>query len=371
MDEMDQRRTMLEWIPEASSAGHHPPRQWNGNQQNPHQRHQQHRPSHFASMMEPHGGQRQHPAVLPERAGFQPPGRVNQPVRGQGQAAYHQEVPRQQQHAPTSYNGGSGYRGHGYQQQQPNSQAWPTQDVVSFCQHWGLDESTADFLMAIPQALRESVLRNFDGSGTKDGNVWGRLFGYVRRGWVSTIGLEPSATKFIQDLPEPVQIICIKEFDHTSTKDGNVFGRLQAFSRKAAKIAEGNSGPMQSHQHHQATPPWATKMSAAPQQQHAVHWNHAAPAEMTSSVAYGDQASDLRPELEEFMFRCSLDEQALPWLQSLSEDILRTVIMEFDPSGTKDGNVLGRLQGYVRLLNAKSMRRREDEPGRGAKRMRY
>merc|ERR1719401_2550168 len=77
-------------------------------------------------------------------------------------------------------------------------------------------------------------------------------------------------------------------------------------------------------------------------------------------------------DLMSFLQRCNLDEQALPWLQSLPDDIITTVVSEFDPTGTKDGNVIGRLQGYVRLLNARAQRKRTlDDPTGDLKRGRF
>merc|ERR1712061_490314 len=81
-------------------------------------------------------------------------------------------------------------------------------------------------------------------------------------------------------------------------------------------------------------------------------------------------------DLQGFIDRCGLDHSSYAWLASLPEDIVTTVVTEFDPTGTKDGNVLGRLQGYVRLLNARAQRKRmsEDPAGGGgslAKRPRY
>jgi len=58
-----------------------------------------------------------------------------------------------------------------------------------------------------------------------------------------------------------------------------------------------------------------------------------------------------------FLERCGLDVSAAPVLEALPPDILTTVIHEFDPSGTKDGNVLGRLQGYIRFLTVRRQKR--------------
>merc|ERR1712232_274301 len=52
--------------------------------------------------------------------------------------------------------------------------------------------------------------------------------------------------------------------------------------------------------------------------------------------------------IQNFLLRCGLDETAAPLLQELSDEGLQKGLTNFDPSGTKDGNVLGRLEGYVR-----------------------
>ena len=56
------------------------------------------------------------------------------------------------------------------------------------------------------------------------------------------------------------------------------------------------------------------------------------------------------------------DTETLRYLGSLTDDILSTVMEQFDPSGCRDGNVLGRLQGYVRLLT--SRKKTQENEGR-------
>merc|ERR1719215_922727 len=73
-----------------------------------------------------------------------------------------------------------------------------------------------------------------------------------------------------------------------------------------------------------------------------------APARIGGPPARASGGSDRDVDIQNFLARCGLDETAAPLLQELSEEGLQKVLNNFDPSGTKDGNVLGRLQGYVR-----------------------
>merc|ERR1712087_226854 len=66
----------------------------------------------------------------------------------------------------------------------------------------------------------------------------------------------------------------------------------------------------------------------------------------------GDRESDIAA----FLARCDLDETAWTLLEEQSDAVLEKVMTEFDPSGTKDGNVLGRLEGFVRSLSAREAR---------------
>merc|ERR1712039_954866 len=68
-----------------------------------------------------------------------------------------------------------------------------------------------------------------------------------------------------------------------------------------------------------------------------------------ASPAWNSLASD--PAAEAFLERCQLDATALELLEPLPQELQVKVMNEFDPSGTKDGNVLGRLEGYVRCLS--------------------
>jgi len=242
--------------------------------------------------------------------------------------------------------------------------------LVDFVRLWGLDGRATGFLQSLPEHVRQQVMRSFDGSASKDGNVWGRLFGYIRQTWANSLGLDQEAMRFVKELPEEAQMICLTDFDPSGTKDGNVVGRLQGFARKALK----QSG-------FQAPPPTAASVAGsfgAPAGGHGV-FAHPAPltaAPVAAAIPTQVSGAVMRGEvdIQGFIERCGLDHNSYAWLASLPEDIVTTVVTEFDPTGTKDGNVLGRLQGYVRLLNARAQRKRMSEDPTGAlssKRPRY
>merc|ERR1712222_267023 len=84
----------------------------------------------------------------------------------------------------------------------------------------------------------------FDGSGTKDGNIWGRLLGFTRVVWAKFIGLELSMSNYIRSLPDEVQVAVLTRFDPSGSKDGNVAGRLEGFLKKIVKQYEMQYGPL-------------------------------------------------------------------------------------------------------------------------------
>merc|ERR1712107_44978 len=51
-----------------------------------------------------------------------------------------------------------------------------------------------------------------------------------------------------------------------------------------------------------------------------------------------------------FLESCGLEPSAGQLLEGLSEEALHMVVTEFDPSGTKDGNVQGRLEGFLKRV---------------------
>uniref|UniRef100_A0A7S4VG83 Uncharacterized protein n=1 Tax=Alexandrium monilatum TaxID=311494 RepID=A0A7S4VG83_9DINO len=231
--------------------------------------------------------------------------------------------------------------------------------IRSFSQLWGLDGRAECFLQALPDAVRQHVVAGFDGSGTKDGNVFGRLLGFARHTWARSLGLDQASVAFIKGLPEEAQMICLTDFDPSGTKDGNVAGRLQGFAKKAiaqaGQLARAPNGGSDHYGgagvlHHQDLGSSGGARAAAP-----------------PPAAAPSLSSD--PLVASFLERCGLDASATSYLGSLPEDVLSRVLSEFDPSGTKDGNVLGRLQGYVRFLTARR-RRSDDDLGGQAKRQR-
>merc|ERR1719506_3418316 len=107
--------------------------------------------------------------------------------------------------------------------------------MQQFSTKWGLNSNAEAFLGALPQSVRDAVFVGFDGSSTKDGNVWGRLLGYIRVQWTKSLGLDSSMTMQLKNLPEEAQMLCMTSFNPRSSKDGNVSGRLQAFMNKCLK----------------------------------------------------------------------------------------------------------------------------------------
>jgi len=225
------------------------------------------------------------------------------------------------------------------------------------------------FLHGLQDVVRDHVLASFDGSATKDGNVFGRLLGFARHTWARALGLDQQSVAFIKTLPEEAQMICLTDFDPSGTKDGNVAGRLQGFAKKA--LAQASVRSQQNHQQHQVNgysgvqPMFVAPSYQQQQQQQA----EMAALDPNEPPKISPLSAD--PLVAGFLERCNLDWTALSYLETLPEDVLTRVLNEFDPSGTKDGNVLGRLQGYVRMLNARRKRPHDDSGAYDAKRPRY
>mmetsp|Transcript_168756 Transcript_168756/g.542366 ORF Transcript_168756/g.542366 Transcript_168756/m.542366 type:complete len:675 (-) Transcript_168756:31-2055(-) len=241
--------------------------------------------------------------------------------------------------------------------------------VADFVNRWGLDARAADFVQRLQEPIRSQCMRSFDGSSSKDGNVWGRLFGYIRQTWANSLGLDQEGQRFLKELPEEAQMICLTDFDPSGTKDGNVLGRLQGFARKACKQS-GFSMPPQLTSGGGYGGHGGGGGGGGFSQGGSLALTVPGGPPPSSAAASPELAGSL--DLSGFCERCGLDQDSFNWLSSLPEDVLSIVVTEFDPTGTKDGNVLGRLQGYVRLLNARAQRRRMGEdPHASAKRPRH
>jgi len=213
----------------------------------------------------------------------------------------------------------------------------------------GVDHEAAAFVQALPPVIRPDIIRGFDGSTSKDGNVWGRLLGFIRFKWQRTLGLDQECANIVKSLPERAQMICLTEFDPSGTKDGNVAGRLQGFVKRVLA----RTGEAQPQRMAAVAPPIGFGGGGRP-----IARVGGPPARIGGAPARvgvqparvgGDGGDSQRDaDIQNFLLRCGLDETAAPLLEELSEEGLHKVLTNFDPSGTKDGNVLGRLEGYVR-----------------------
>merc|ERR1711972_119685 len=83
--------------------------------------------------------------------------------------------------------------------------------ITDFALNLGLDTTAVAFLQALPEEVQSTIVTNFDPSGTKDGNIWGRLFAFVRRVWAQHLGLDKVFMEHLKTLPEDVQIKMIVE----------------------------------------------------------------------------------------------------------------------------------------------------------------
>eukprot|EP00927_Polykrikos_kofoidii_P057311 TRINITY_DN51431_c0_g1_i1.p1 TRINITY_DN51431_c0_g1~~TRINITY_DN51431_c0_g1_i1.p1 ORF type:complete len:619 (+),score=130.06 TRINITY_DN51431_c0_g1_i1:134-1990(+) len=222
--------------------------------------------------------------------------------------------------------------GHGARGTQPSLQA--------FAAHWGLDESMVNFLEALPSKVSSAVLTNFDGTATKDGNIWARLLPYCRVQWAKSFGIDRHVSDMLKALPEEAQMACMKTFDPTEYKASEVHEEL----RNHIKILqEGGDG---GH--------WDTAVAKSINYEGA---NGFQGRYSGSTANEGDNSNE--GEIGTFLEAIGVEPAAAgDLLTELPPELLERVFNEFDPSGTKDGNVLGRLRGFVRSL----LRRRGSTP---------
>merc|ERR1712146_705744 len=103
------------------------------------------------------------------------------------------------------------------------------------------------------------------------------------------------------------------------TKDGNVLGRLRGFAR-----------------------------SLAGKQVHGLAPAQPLPSARKRGPPVALQAHEQEADITCFLDNCGLSGSDEAWdtLAPLAADALEVVLQNFDPSGTKDGNVLGRLRGF-------------------------
>merc|ERR1712050_583746 len=121
-------------------------------------------------------------------------------------------------------------------------------------------------------------------------------------------------------------------------------GRLQGYVRHAQRgSGQPNGAPKRTMS--AAPPPVSYGVQRAP-----------APVVSSSKVPLQQLEGNRDVDIAAFLARCDLDESAWSLLEEQSEAELEKVMTEFDPSGTKDGNVFGRLEGFVRSLSAREAR---------------
>lgn len=218
-------------------------------------------------------------------------------------------MPPPQRPAPTqlTLRGGKG----GRPPSPPRGDAPGLQDFVDT---WGFDASVTEWLAAVSPAIRDVVLHEFDGQGSEDQSMLSRLLSFSRPVWARNLGIDAESLSIVEGFPLDTQLVVLQKFDPTGTKDGNVAIRLQRFAESVALRHEQGG--------YQPPPPPAPPAPTPP-----------AP-----------------PEVLAFIQRCGLDHSSVSFLMKLDPEVRQVVMADFNPGGTKDGNILGRLQGFARAV---------------------
>jgi len=221
--------------------------------------------------------------------------------------------------------------GHGMYAAVPQSQgrAGNPSPFDDFACQLALDETAVQFLRTLTEDILATVIQEFRPGGSKDGNVWGRLFGFVRSVWAQRLYLDNETISYMRGLPEEAQVVVISKFDPSTTKDGNVAARLRSFANSLASTPT-QGGRSQSR--------WQSGGVDCLGGFNPPH-NTWCPPESQKEVT-----------IEEFVRRWGLTTNQTVWLKSLPEEVGSTVVSSFTSKGTKDGNVWGRLFGFVRSV---------------------
>eukprot|EP00933_Yihiella_yeosuensis_P033961 TRINITY_DN2754_c0_g4_i1.p1 TRINITY_DN2754_c0_g4~~TRINITY_DN2754_c0_g4_i1.p1 ORF type:complete len:576 (-),score=75.56 TRINITY_DN2754_c0_g4_i1:93-1820(-) len=210
-------------------------------------------------------------------------------------------------------------------------------DIPRFRRQWDLDDDAVELLEALPQEVLHQVITGFDGSNTRDGDVVARFLGYVRLHWSKHYELDEECLFALKRLPPEGQFIIFTEFDPTGCRDGNVAARLRGYLKKVEVQMERELGDSVGSASWYQAPPTRTSSGGS------------------ASSRQPDRAT--RNAIRNFVRQQELDDSCRSLLESVHDpDVLATVLEEFDPRGTKDGNMLGRLKAYVTLVSNQSRR---------------
>lgn len=256
-------------------------------------------------------------------------------------------------------------------------------NLVDYAQNVGLDERGLDFLAALPEEVRNVLISRFDPSGTKDGNVFGRLLGFARSVWVQNLGIEEQggidqATSIMRSLSDEAQATVMMKFDPSSSFDGNIVARLVGFARSIATRLGTSAATVARPPRNQAPyrptqpdgPPWRPHPAGSPVGQARTQAQAEAIERAKARVAARSRAQNqTQPQflawnwnqgaqsfegedqsVQDFIYNMRLDEACGEFVAALQPDVQSVVVSKFDPSGTKDGNVWGRLFGFTRSV---------------------
>jgi len=219
----------------------------------------------------------------------------------------------------------------------------PSSALEVFVMRWGLNWEAAAFLEALPESVLVAVCESFNAHGTKDGNIWGRLFGFVRSIWVQRLNVDTPARNYLFSLPEDAQRLVMMHFDPDISTDGGGFmGQFLAIAEQALPQPAADPQPL--------------VQQTAYVEQDVVQFAQT-PQQSVPVVPADDYLNGGDEMLSSFVARCGLDANAMEFLRSLHPDVMATVISDFRPSGTKDGNVFARLQGFTRAVQGRHKRK--------------
>mmetsp|Transcript_20054 Transcript_20054/g.47151 ORF Transcript_20054/g.47151 Transcript_20054/m.47151 type:complete len:564 (+) Transcript_20054:57-1748(+) len=208
-------------------------------------------------------------------------------------------------------------------------------DPWSFASRLGLNDEGAQFLASLPEELLKASIQSFDPAGTKDGNVWGRLLGFIRGLWMKRLQLNEEAISCVKNLSEEALMQVMISF-HPGPKDGNLSARLIAFAKNLSW-----SGPMQHQGSYEQQ--WQDPSAAMPTP------SPSAPISYAPPRAQARSASSVIWELATYW---QLDQGCIDFLMQLPDEIKWEISTGFNPWGAKDGNIWGRLLGFIRVLVA-------------------
>ncbi|CAK0830466.1 unnamed protein product [Prorocentrum cordatum] len=262
--------------------------------------------------------------------------------------------------------------------------------------------STVNHLLAIQATIAGTVVELEHGLAVaRDGNVWGRLLGFVLSVWIQKQGVDEEAAAYLRGVHEAWGAAEARAKEHPAGLPGppvsnrpeqwaegdrrvflkEILGGIATlrFFHLRLSYCDRQIGP----ENRDAAPDLRVQLRVHQRadngqeqetEQNSVLDAFQCIAEAALDAAGGASRLAVAPaaeaargaaeDVDAFVQRCGLEDQpAAEFLRGLLPEVRAVILADFDPGGTKDGNVFGRLQGFARSLEGSRKRGGLSAPG--------